>query len=287
MLIGRFPSDRKPALKRVVSLVIMMVTAMLAASPAEAGATLDRVHATGQVVDILITEYPPFGFINPQNQMDGFDVDVAKAFAAKLGAKLKIETPAWETIISGHWAGRWDVAIASATPTAERAKMVNFPARYYKMPAVLLVHQDEKTIKSAADLSGKRVGVGNGSTYEAYLNQHFSIPGDKPMDYPFHDVVTMPGDETINARDLALGPGVRLNAVVTSLATARSSINSTKRLKIVGEPLFTESNAVITDKGDPEWDAEVKRVFAELKADGTLTGISQKWFGEDITKDAE
>lgn len=283
---GRFPERGKPAAGRVVALALTMAAALFATSPAKAGATLDRVRSSGQVVDILIAEYPPFGFINAQNQLDGFDVDVARAFAAKLGVKLKIETPAWESIISGRWAGRWDVAIASATPTDERARVVDFPVIYYRIPAVLLVNKDEKTIKSAADLSGKKVGVGNGSTYEAFLNQHFSMPGDKPVAYPFHDVMVIPGDETINFQNLALGPGVRLDAVVTSLITARSGMETTRRLRIVGDPLFTEPNAVITDKGDPEWDAEVRRIFTELKADGTMTRISQKWFGEDITKDA-
>ncbi|WP_421579067.1 transporter substrate-binding domain-containing protein [Shinella sp. M31] len=51
-----------------------------------------------------------------------------------------------------------------------------------------------------------------------------------------------------------------------------------------GEPLFAEPNAVVTDKGDPEWDAEVKRVIMELKDDGTLEKISQRWFKVDITK---
>jgi polar amino acid transport system substrate-binding protein len=268
-----------------MALAIVAAT-LVGTSPVQAGATLDRVRASGQVVDILITEYPPFGFINAENRVDGFDVDVAKAFAAKLGVKLKIETPAWESIISGHWAGRWDIAIASATPTEDRAKVIDFPVVYYNTPAVLVVHNDEKAIRSAADLTGKKVGVGNGSTYEAFLNQHFAMPGQTAVSYPFHDVVVIPGDETINARNLALGPGVRLDAVVTSLTTARTGIESTKRLKIVGPPLFTEPNAVITDKGDPEWNAEVKRVFGELKADGTLAGISRKWFGEDITKDA-
>jgi polar amino acid transport system substrate-binding protein len=266
-------------------------TAILAATllggVAQAGETLDRVRAKGEVVDVLVNDYPPFGFINDKNELDGFDVDVAKAFAERLGVKLKLETPGWETIIGGRWAGRWDVAISSATPTEERAKVVNFPAIYYSVPAVLVVNKDEQTIKSVADISNKRVGVGTGSSYEAYLNRNFSIPGQKPIEFPFKDVQSVPGDETVNFQNLALGSGVRLDAIVASLGTAQGQIDATKKLKVVGEPLFAEPNAVVTDKGDPEWDAEVKRVIAELKADGTLAKISQKWFGVDITKYAE
>ncbi|PSH65198.1 transporter substrate-binding domain-containing protein [Phyllobacterium sophorae] len=269
------------------ALQLGILIAGLSASSALAGETLDRVRKNGVVVDVLVNDYPPFGYINDKNELDGFDVDVAKAFADRLGVKLKLETPGWETIISGKWAGRWDVAISSATPTEERAKVVNFPVVYYSVPAVLVVNKDENQIKSVADISGKRVGVGTGSSYEAYVNRNFVIPGKPPVEFPFSDVQAVPGDETVNFQNLALGPGVRLDAIVASLGTAQGQIDATHKIKVLGEPLFAEPNAVVTDKGDPEWDAEVKRVITELKADGTLAKISHKWFHVDITKYAE
>lgn len=269
------------------ALKLGILIAGLSATTALAGETLDRVRDNGVVVDVVVNDYPPFGFINDKNELDGFDVDVAKAFADKLGVKLKLETPGWETIIGGKWAGRWDIAISSATPTEERAKVVNFPVIYYSVPAVLVVNKDEQTIKSIADISGKRVGVGTGSSYEAYINRNFVIPGKPAIEFPFNEVQAVPGDETVNFQNLALGPGVRLDAIVASLGTAQGQIDATQKLKVLGDPLFAEPNAVVTDKGDPEWDAEVTRVITELKADGTLAKISEKWFGVDITKYAE
>jgi polar amino acid transport system substrate-binding protein len=269
------------------ALKLGILTAGLSATTAIAGETLDRVRDNGVVVDVVVNDYPPFGFINGKNELDGFDVDVAKAFADKLGVKLKLETPGWETIISGKWAGRWDLAISSATPTEERAKVVNFPVVYYSVPAVLVVNKDEQTIKSIADISGKRVGVGTGSSYEAYVSRNFVIPGKPAIAFPFNNVQAVPGDETVNFQNLALGAGVRLDAIVASLGTAQGQIDATQKLKVLGDPLFAEPNAVVTDKGDPEWDAEVKRVITELKTDGTLAKISEKWFGVDITKYAE
>lgn len=269
------------------ALKLGILIAGLSATTALAGETLDRVRDNGVVVDVVVNDYPPFGFINDKNELDGFDVDVAKAFADKLGVKLKLETPGWETIISGKWAGRWDIAISSATPTEERAKVVNFPVIYYSVPAVLVVNKDEQTIKSIADISGKRIGVGTGSSYEAYINRNFVIPGKPAIAFPFNEVQAVPGDETVNFQNLALGAGVRLDAIVASLGTAQGQIDATQKLKVLGDPLFAEPNAVVTDKGDPEWDAEVKRVITELKADGTLARISEKWFSVDITKYAE
>jgi polar amino acid transport system substrate-binding protein len=272
-------------MKRRVLVSLSLVALAFSSTLAQAGATLDRVRAKGEVVDVLVNDYPPFGFINPKNELDGFDVDVARAFAAKLGVKLKLETPGWETLIGGKWAGRYDVAISSATPTEERAKVVNFPVLYYNLPAVLVVNKDEKVIQSVKDISGKKVGVGTGSSYEDYVNRKFQIPGQPPVAFPFDNVQSVPGDETVNFQNLALGPGVRLDAIIASVGTAQGQIDATGKLKIVGAPLFAEPNAVVTDKGDPEWDALVAKTIGELKADGTLKKISEKWFKTDITAD--
>jgi polar amino acid transport system substrate-binding protein len=252
---------------------------------ATGGTTMERVQHSGVLNDALLTNYPPFGFINANNVLDGFDVDVARAFAAKLGVKLQLVTPAWETVVAGQWRGRWDICICSMSPTAERARVLSFPARYYNSPAVLIVHKDEQRIRSVADISSKRVAVGMGSSYENYLNKTLVIAGQPPIVFPFHDVTAIPGDETVNFRNLALGPGVRLDAAISDLATARASIQSTNALKIAGPPLYSEPNAVATERGDPEWDRTVARVFSELRAEGTLSRISRKWLGEDVTGD--
>jgi polar amino acid transport system substrate-binding protein len=252
---------------------------------AMAGSTLDRVNSTKTLNDVVLDYYPPFGFINGQNELAGFDVDVARAMAQRLGLKLKLSTPGWEAVVAGGWRGRWDLCICSMSPTAQRAEVLSFPVKYYRSPAVLVVHKDEQHINSIADISGKRIGVGVGSSYENYLNKALVLPGGARPDYPFHDVKVIPGDETITFRNLALGPSVRLDAVVSDLATAQANIAATHALKMVGGYLFQEANMIATDKGDPQWDALVARTIGEMKSDGTLTRISQRWFGTDITGD--
>ncbi len=271
-----------PPLRHLPTSLLLLATCI---APAWAGATLDRVMKTHVLNDVLVNSYPPFGFIDEHNELAGFDVDVARVFAGKLGATLRLATPGWETIVSGHWQGRWDICICSMSPTDARAKVLNFPVTYYSSPAVLTVHEREQRIRSAADLSGKRVGVGMGSSYENYLNKALRIPGGPPITYPFHDVIATPGDETINFRNLALGPGIRLDAIVSDLATAEASIAATHALKIVGPALYAEPNVVATEKGDPEWDQLVSRTFGEMQADGTMEKLSRKWFKRDITRD--
>ena len=257
----------------------------VASAGAEAGTTLDRVKSSGTLVNVVVNDYPPFSFINDKNELAGFDIDVAQAFADRLGLKLKTETPGWETIVGGKWQGRWDICICSMTPTTQRAEVLDFPIQYYASPSVLVVNKDDSRIQSIADISGKRVGVGTGSSYEAYLDKTLVIPGGKKIEFPFENVIKVPSDETVAFQDLALGAGVRLDAIVANLATTKERIDATGAFKIVGKPLYGEPNWVATDKGDPEWEAKVVETIKALKADGTLAKISQKWLGADVTAD--
>lgn len=173
------------------------------------------------------------------------------------------------------------------TPSKARAEVFDFPVEYYQSPAVIVVNAKDNTITSGKDLSGKKVGVISASTYEAYLNKDLAIEGaeDKPLVYPFDSVQAAPYDnETVAFQDLALGTGVRLDAMVTNLITAKERIAQDPRFKIAGETLYAEPNVVAVEKGDPQWSEKITQVITELKADGTLAKISQKWIGADISK---
>lgn len=260
---------------------------LVASSTAFAGATLDRVQGKGELTGVLMENYPPFSFLNEQNQLDGFDVDVAKAVAERLGVRLKLETPSWDVIAAGRWSGRYDICVCSMTPSKARAEVFDFPVEYYQSPAVIVVNAKDTAITSGKDLSGKKVGVISASTYEAYLNKDLTIEGaeDKPLIYPFDNAQAAPYDnETVAFQDLALGTGVRLDAMVTNLITAKERIAQDPRFKITGETLYAEPNVIAIEKGDPQWNEKVTEVITELKADGTLAKISQKWIGADISK---
>jgi len=256
-------------------------------SAAFAGPILDRVTKKGELTGVLMESYPPFSFLNEQNQLDGFDVDFAKAVAQRLGRKLKLEPPSWDVLAAGRWSGRYDICVCSMTPSKARAEVFDFPVEYYQSPAVIVVNAKDKDITTGKDLSGKKVGVISASTYEAYLNKDLVIEGaeDKPLSYPFDNVQVAPYDnETVAFQDLALGTGVRLDAMVTNLITARERIAQDPRFKIAGDALYAEPNVVAIEKGDPQWNAKVTEVITQLKADGTLGKISQKWIGADISQ---
>ncbi|GFM73413.1 amino acid ABC transporter substrate-binding protein [Pseudomonas cichorii] len=252
-----------------------------------AGATLDRVQKNKELVNVLMESYPPFSFLNDKNQLDGFDVDVAKAVADKLGVKLRLETPSWDVIAAGRWSGRYDICVCSMTPSKSRAEVFDFPVEYYASPAVIVVNAKDDRIHSAKDLSNKKVGLTSASSYESYLNKNLVIEGaeDKPLEYPFENVQIAPYDnDNVAFQDLGLGVGVRLDAILTNLVTAQPRLDQDKRFKLAGASLYEEPNFVAIEKGDAEWDARIRQIFAELKQDGTLSKLSQKWIGADISK---
>ena len=85
-------------------------------------------------------------------------------------------------------------------------------------------------------------------------------------------------------QDLALGAGKRIDAIVSGYLTAKTAIDASGgKFKAVGTPIFQEPIWISVDKGDPEWEAKIKEIFAAMKADGTLKAISEKWIGIDVT----
>lgn len=270
-------------------MIAALTPALLAgfASAALAGETLDRVMKNKLLVEVTDQAYPPFSYINDSGEVVGFDIDISKEIAKRLGVEYKVETPSWEIIVAGNWNGRWDICVCSMTPTAERAQVLDFVNEYYESPAVIAVNVDNTDINSAADLNGKKVGAQAGTTYEKYVQKALviDIPGAKPVEYPFAEANVVPYDSEDTAfQDLALGTGKRLDAIVSNYLTTIDRVKAAPdKFKIVGDSLYGEPIWVAVDKGDPEWQAKIKEIFKAMEADGTLKAISEKWVGKDIT----
>jgi len=276
------------AMRHMLGAGIVAALLLQFSNVALAGTTLDRVLTNKTVVVAVEPGYPPFSFLNQQNQMDGFDVDVAKAFADRLGVTLVVDTPSCDLVNAGDWRGRWDICVCSMTPDRRKAKVLDFVVPYYQSPVVVVTTAANNLLKSTSDISGRRIGVEHGSTYERYL-QHdlsLSVPDSPRIAYPFGRVRIVPfGSEDLAYQALALGAGKRLDAVVSSLATAKYRTDKLPgKFRIVGQPLYAEPNWISVDKGDREWQEKIRAIIGELKADGTLARISRKWLAEDFTR---
>ena len=268
-------------LKPVLGTVLL--AGLLSVNAAYAGGVLDKIMSTKTIKIATDANWPPQSFINDQNEMDGFDVDVAREIAKRMGAEVEFITPNWDVITAGNWYGRWDMHVGSMTPTKQRAKILSFPAIYYYTPAAVAVHASS-SIAELSGLSGKKVGTGTGTTFELYLQKDLTIDAEGAPAFDFKiDNAEIKSYETsvIALDDLRLGDGVRLDGVVSSLPTILEAIENGYPLKVVGSPVFYEPLAVTVDLGDSELNAKVASIVASMRADGILSTISKKWYGVD------
>ena len=257
----------------------------LATVPAQAGEVLDRVLAAKNLKVATDASWAPQSFMNDKNEMDGFDVDIAKEIGKHLGVSVEFVTPGWDIITAGNWQGRWDMHVGSMTPTKKRAEIFDFPAVYYYTPAAVAVHKDSKAEK-LADLDGKVVGATATSTFDAYANHDLTLDaaGAPSFTYEFKaGEVKSYANSTTAFDDLRLGDGARLDAVVSSLPSILDAEKAGYPIKQLGKPVFFEPLAVAIEHGDKELGEKIAEAVEAMKADGTLSKLSVKWYGVDYT----
>lgn len=251
---------------------------------------LARIQEEGVIRVSTDPAYPPQSSLNEDTgEFEGFDIDVATEIANRLGVEVEWETPTWNSIVSGGWRDRWDMSVGSMTVTEERAEVLYFTPAYYFTPASAAVHEDATYSDVTTDLDGKSVGVCGACSYDFFLQKelHIQIPGYE-FDYVIDDADIRTYDtDTTAIRDLSLGDGVRLDAVISALPTLQEAIDSGEPIKILGDPLFYEPLAVAVDRQAPLDPAslvdEVSQIVDEMHSDGTLTELSMKWYDEDLT----
>jgi polar amino acid transport system substrate-binding protein len=267
----------------VKSLLSATLIASLSLGVAQAGDVLDSVMSKKSIKVATDANWPPQSFINDKNEMDGFDVDVAREIAKRLGVEIEFITPSWDIITAGNWAGRWDMHVGSMTPTKVRAEKLSFPSIYYYTPAAVAVHKSSG-ISKVSELSGKRIGTGTNTTYELYLQKDLEIDaeGAPKFAYQINNPETKSYEtSSIALDDLRLGDGVRLDGVVSSLPTIMEAIANGYPIKVIGDPIFYEPVSVTIDLGDAELKAKLKDIIGWMQKDGTLTKLSIKWYGVD------
>ncbi len=270
-------------MKIVKSLMGTLLVTLLTLGTAQAGAVLDSVMSKKSIMVATDANWPPQSFINDKNEMDGFDVDVAREIAKRLGVEIEFITPSWDIITAGNWNRRWDMHVGSMTPTEKRAEKLSFPAVYYYTPAGVAVHKDSK-VSSVADLSGKKVGIGYGTTFELYLQKNLTIDAEGAPKFSYlidNPQIKSYETGTLALDDLRIGDGLRLDAAVSSVPAIMGAIESGYPIKLVGDPIFYEPLAVTIDLGDTEFADSLRTIIDSMRKDGTLSGFSKKWYGVD------
>lgn len=256
------------------SITRWLVAAVLAGTALHAVAAdlLDTVKARGTLKIAVEGTYPPFNFKDKQtNELTGFDVDVAKLLAAKLGLKPEFVTTEWSGILAGLSAGKYDVIVNQVGVTPQRQQTFDFSDPYTISSAQLIVSKNSKAAyASLEDLKGKKLGVGQGSNYEQKAK---AIPGIEVRSYP---------GAPEYLQDLAAG---RIDAALNdSLMVSYLLKNSPLPLK-AGAPVGeVEKMAIPFQKNNPKFKEALNKALAEAIKDGSFKKVSVKWFGTDVSK---
>lgn len=251
-----------------------LVLALGAAMPAGAADLLDTVRARGTLRIAMEGTYPPFNFKDSKTgQLAGYDVDVAKAVAARLGLKPEFVSTEWSAILAGLAAGKYDVIVSQVGITARREQAFDFSQPYtYSWPQLIVRRNDSARYASLADLKGKTLGVGQGSVFE---QQARAVPGITIKRYPAAPE---------NLQDLAFG---RVDAALNdSLMVSWLLRQSSLPIKAGARVGAVERTGIAMRKGNPEFKAAVDKALAGLRADGSLAALSTKWFGMDASRPA-
>ena len=275
-------------------LALALVVSACGGSDESANDLLASIEDKGVLTVSTDPAYPPQSELNEDTgEYEGFDIDVATEIAERMGVDIsgRRQPGRRSPRETGTAAGTSRSARMTITP--ERAEVLHFSPPYYYTPAAMAVHDENSSITEAADLNGKKVGVCAGCTYDLYLQNKLQIAQDasgEPEEIPSAitdpDIKTYDTDSTA-IRDLALGDGRRLDAVISALPTLEGAIEAGTPIKIVGSDLYYEPLAVAVDRSselDPTSLVErISEIVDEMKEDGTLEELSAEWYGTNLT----
>ncbi len=257
-------------------LATLVLPALLAVSPAFAD-TLAAIKDRGTFVFGLEAQYKPFEFRDENNEIIGYDIDVAAEIGKRLGGlEPKPMDTNWPTVIQSLYNGEFDLIIGGMTATAERYQRVNFSYPYMDASSGLLVLKDAG-IGSPADLAGKSVAAGAGTPQI----QQFALAAEE-NGIAYEGEVRSYDNATVAVAAMRAG---RVDAYASTLVNLLDVAKESEDLTVIP---FTstmwaqEFTAMAFRKEDETLRAEFNRIIAEMKADGTLGALQEKWFGQSF-----
>ena len=251
-----------------------------------AGGLLDKVMTAGKIIMSTDPQYPPQSELTAEGNYEGFDIDVGTEIAKRLGVEIAFETPSWDVITAGSWAGRWDFSVGSMTITSPRQEVLDFSDPYYYTPAQMAARTDSG-ITTLDGLAGKVVCVGAATTYLDWLNGTLDFGTESPQTTPPEGVTATTLDTDRLCAEAWRAGRTDFDGWLSSSTTVQAAIDDGLPVVAVGDPVYFEPLAVAFDKGGPDPSdlaTRVNAILAEMREDGTLKAMSEKWFGLDLTE---
>lgn len=261
-------------MKRMLSvlLAVLMLASLMTITVSADQDLLAKIQERGTIIIGLEGDWAPWSFVDENDQLMGFDVEVARAIAAKLGVEAEIIPGEWDGLFAGMDAGRYDIVVNGVEVTPERTEKYDFADPYAYIRTALIVRGDNETIKTFEDLKGKKTANSIASTYMNLAEDYgATCYGVDTLDETLTMVLQGRVDATLNAivsytDYMAQHPDANLKVVATTEDASNVAIPMRKG---------AETASLLE---------AINKAIAELHEEGVISELSVKYFGEDISK---
>ena len=263
-------------MKKISALIaLLLVAALVLSGCGKKDATKDALSAVkerGKLIVALEGNWKPWSYHGDNDALTGYDVEVARLIASRIGVEAEIVEGEWSGLFAGVDAGRYDVVVNGVEVTDERAEKYTFSEPYGYIRTALIVRDDNEEIKTFEDLKGKKTANSIASTYMLLAEDYGAeAVGVDTLDQTIAMVLSGRADATLNAEVsiydyLTEHPEANLRIVALTDEASQVSIPVRKG----------EENASFL--------AAVNAAIEELRAEGELSRISVKYFGSDISQ---
>lgn len=278
------PSNGKKMRKSwMLTAILLMVVLVVSAcgskttdngsgNEAKASNELEQIKSAGTMKVGMMGTYAPYNFLNDKKEMDGFDADIAREVAKRLGVEVEFVSQEFSGLIPSLQSKKIDAVISQMTITDERKQALDFSEGYITNQVKIIVKSDNNDITKLEDFKGKTIGVGLGTNDETYLrNEVLPKVGDFTIK-TYDDVIS-------SLKDLNAG---RIDATINNLYALKPIVDANGfDIKAVGEPIKSDQAGIAVRKNNPELVAALNDALQGMKDDGTYNTIFKKWFGEE------
>lgn len=255
----------------VIAVIVIIVIGVNFNSAKEEN-SLERIINKGNFILGLDDSFPPMGFRNENNEIVGFDIDVAKEVSKRLGVELVLQPISWTAKEQELNSYNIDCIWNGMSVNSERQEKMSLSEAYLKNSMSFAV-KNESGIQKLDDLKDKKIGVQSGSTAEEILKAS-ELYKEVAEVVSYSENLTAFMDLEINQIDAVFIDNVVANYYIAS---------NNKDYEVLDKALQDEEYAIGFRKQDTELCSKVNEILKEMKKDGSLAEISTKWFGKDIT----
>jgi len=273
--LAEIAKERGTVMKKCLTFILSLLMVLAAfGAYAQEDTSLQQILDKGQIVMGLDASFPPMGFVDADTgEIVGFDIDVAREAAKRLNVELLCQPISWDAKEMELNAYNIDCIWNGMTITPERLESMSISVPYLRNDQVLVVREADG-VTQKEELAGKKLGLQAGSSANEALDAAEEFKASLDQVVPF--------DENLTAlMDLNQG-GVDAVLVDVIVANYYKTLNDYPFI-VLSETLAPEEYGIGFRKGDVALTEKINALLFEMKEDGTLKLISEKWFGTDIT----